>query len=137
MKRIKWLGLIIVIILISITVVPVFAQTYLFQVSREDVTLTINTDGTADLDYLWVFVNDPGASPIDFIDVGLPNSNYDLGSVTADVNGQNISDISSITNGITLGLRQSRHPARTVRNSESTCPWNNRDAVYNHASKSK
>jgi hypothetical protein len=104
MRNTKWLGVFSAFILLLLVVTPVFAQTYLFGVTRQDVTLTVDTDGTVSLDYMWVFANDPTASPIDFVDVGLPNSNYDSNSITANVNGSPITDITSITNGITLGL---------------------------------
>jgi hypothetical protein len=104
MRNTKWLGVFSAFILLVLVVTPVFAQTYLFGVTRQNVTLTVDTDGTVSLDYMWVFANDPTASPIDFVDVGLPNSNYDSNSITANVNGSPITDITSITNGITLGL---------------------------------
>lgn len=104
MRRIKWLGVLSAFILLMLVVTPVLAQTYLFGVTRQDVIFTIETDGTVSLDYLWVFSNDPSASPIDYVDVGLPNDTYDFNSITASVNGQPITDITSITNGITLAL---------------------------------
>ncbi len=65
----------------------VAAQSYSFNVSQEVVDVFWNSDGTLDLDYQFTFVNDPGAHVIDFVDVGMPNGNYDLGRVTADVDG--------------------------------------------------
>ena len=63
------------------------AQTYSFNVSQEVVDAYWNSDGTLDLDYSFTFVNDSGGHVIDFVDVGMPNGNYNLGSVTADVGG--------------------------------------------------
>lgn len=64
------------------------AQSYSFQLVEEIVHAYWNADGTLSLDYTFYFLNDPGAHPIDFVDVGLPNQFYDLDSISAWVNGQ-------------------------------------------------
>jgi len=63
------------------------AQTYSFSLDEEIVHVYWNQDGTMSIDYMFVFTNDTWASPIDFVDVGLPNSNFDAGSINADVDG--------------------------------------------------
>ena len=68
------------------------AQTYSFSLDREVVNVFWNADGTQSIDYLFTFTNDTGVSPIDYVDVGVPNANYDLGSVTADVDGRVLTD---------------------------------------------
>ena len=65
----------------------VSAQSYSFVVSNEIVQVFWNADGTVSLDYEINFQNDPGAHVIDFVDLGLPNGNYDFNSITADVDG--------------------------------------------------
>src|SRR5512136_1784550 len=65
----------------------VAAQSYSFNVSQEVVDVWWNSDGTLDLDYTFTFVNDQGGHVIDFVDVGMPNGNFDLGNVTADAGG--------------------------------------------------
>jgi len=85
----------------------VFAQTYLFSVDKMDVHVYWNDDGTIFIDYVLVFTNDPFASPLDFVDVGLPNQNFNINSIYADVNGHSISHIADspyVTNGVELGL---------------------------------
>ncbi len=87
---------------------PALAQNYSFQLTQETVNAYWQSDGTLSLDYVFVFANDPGASPIDAVDVGLPNASYDLGKIRADVNGHAISDITkspyvSIGVAVTLG----------------------------------
>ena len=79
----------LVIILAFAIVANVSAQDlpYLFQVNKEDVHVYWNSDGTMSLDYTWVFTNLPNSHVIDFVDVGMPNSNFDMGTVKADVNG--------------------------------------------------
>ncbi|MFN3741970.1 MAG: hypothetical protein ACK4VW_04795 [Anaerolineales bacterium] len=64
------------------------AQSYSFQLVEEIVHAYWNADGTLSLDYTFYFLNDPGAHPIDFVDVGLPNQFYDLDSISAWVDGQ-------------------------------------------------
>jgi hypothetical protein len=66
------------------------AQDYLFHLVRETVHVFWNSDGTLSLDYYFVFTNDPSAHVIDFVDVGMPNSNYDFSSITADVDGNSL-----------------------------------------------
>ncbi|MCC6301085.1 MAG: hypothetical protein IT314_17485 [Anaerolineales bacterium] len=64
---------------------------YYFAVEKETVHVYWNDDGTLSLDYVWDFVNQPGAHPIDFVDVGMPNDNFDMSTATADVNGAPVS----------------------------------------------
>ncbi len=88
-------------ILVSLSVfILVFAVTanasaqdlpYRFQVNKEDVHVYLNSDGTMSLDYTWVFTNQPNSHIIDFVDVGMPNYNFDMGTVKADVNGSPVS----------------------------------------------
>lgn len=67
------------------------AQEYSFSVPRERVRVMVNGDGTLAVDYVFEFQNAPGAHVIDFVDVGLPNSQYDFQSISADVNGKLVS----------------------------------------------
>lgn len=107
MKRRFFSLLILSIVLLGIAVQPVSAQTYSFSVPVQDVHLYVNEDGTVSLDYTIQFANDPGVSPIDYVDVGMPSENYDMGSITASVDGHPITDISAspyVSPGIALGL---------------------------------
>ncbi|MCL4561063.1 MAG: hypothetical protein M1281_10650 [Chloroflexi bacterium] len=106
------LAVIALIALLSLVSGSVLAQTYSFSLPKEVVNAYLNKDGTLELDYVWTFANDPGASPIDYVDAGLPNGNYNLSSVTADVNGNSITDITQASSsnlqggqyGVTLAL---------------------------------
>jgi hypothetical protein len=70
----------------------VFAQNaYLFSVDKELVDISWNADGSESLEYTFVFTNQPSGHPIDFVDVGMPNGNFDIGTASADVNGQSVS----------------------------------------------
>jgi hypothetical protein len=89
-----------------------YAQNYSFSVPSEVVNAYINSDGTMTLDYVFTFANAQTASPIDYVDVGLPNSNYDMSTVQADVDGKKVTDISKADpnnlegggSGVTLAL---------------------------------
>ncbi len=85
------------------------AQSYYFTLSKEVVNVLWNEDGTMSIDYVMDFQNQPGAHVIDFVDLGLPNSNYDINSISADVNGNPVTDISSSGyqgkgSGVAIGL---------------------------------
>ncbi len=80
---------ILVFLLVLMSVVsPASAQgDYYFAVESEVVNVYYNADGTMSLDYLLVFVNQPGAHVIDYVDMGMPNYNFSMSTVTAEVNG--------------------------------------------------
>ena len=118
MKRVvnkqRWLSLFLAVLLLAVTVYPVLAQDYAFEVPQASADITINSDGTATLEYVYQFKNSPGAHAIDFVDIGLPNGNYSLSNVTASVNGSPIRDIQDspyVTPGIALGLGSNSIPA--------------------------
>lgn len=111
MKKI-FRSVLISLVFITLIFSTVSAQTYLFEVPKMALDAYYNSDGTLSLQYEYTFQNDPSASPIDYVDLGLPNSNFSLSNVTASVNGHTITDISQAdpqylqgsTNGVTLGL---------------------------------
>ena len=84
-RRLSTIALVIILALTITT--SALAQNYSFQLDREVVNVFWNADGTLSLDYVFTFSNQPGASPIEFVDVGLPNDNYNFTSITADVDG--------------------------------------------------
>jgi hypothetical protein len=106
MKRIRSVTLLILILLLVIPTTA-FAQTYLFSLDQMVVDVYWNEDGNVDILYALTFTNSPAADPIDFVDVGFPNSNYALSNVSASVNGNPITDIEYspyVDNGVALGL---------------------------------
>jgi hypothetical protein len=105
-----------VLLLASLAVFPLAAgaQSYSFSVPQEDVDVFWNSDGTSAIEYTMVIQNDSGASRVDYVDLGIPNDNYDLGSITAEVDGQPIHDIQRsdyIEIGVALGLGANSIPA--------------------------
>lgn len=98
-----------ILLLASLSVFPqqAGAQSYSFSVPREDVQVYWNADGTSAIEYTMVIQNDSGGPRLDFFDLAIPNDNYDLGSITAEVDGQAIRDIQRsdyIEIGVALGL---------------------------------
>lgn len=113
MSRKILIALLATLLLLGLIASAVLAQNLSFQLPKEVVNAYYNADGTLSLDYVFDFANDPGGSPIDFVDVGLPFNSYDLNSVTADVNGKPITNITKTDPqylqgtdkaGVTLGL---------------------------------
>lgn len=83
------------------------AQTYYFQVNGMFVHVYWEADGTATIDYVFDFTNSSSASPIDYVDVGIPNDNYSLSNVSADVDGYVLKDIDYspyVDPGVAIGL---------------------------------
>jgi hypothetical protein len=92
-KQLVWFPFIMLLALLIALVLPanvLAQQPYLFSVDKEVVNVYWNSDGTLSLDYLWAFTNQPGAHAIDFIDVGMPNDNFDLSTAKADVDGKSV-----------------------------------------------
>src|SRR5512146_229567 len=65
----------------------VLAQEYRFADPKEVVDVSWNSDGTEAIEYTFTFTPQPGSHAIDFVDVGMPNTNFDMSSASADVNG--------------------------------------------------
>ncbi|MGD9144463.1 MAG: hypothetical protein PVI80_02785 [Anaerolineae bacterium] len=103
------LAAVILVVALSLAVLsPVIqAQDYRFNLAENRVDLYINGDGTAQIIYDLTFVNDPSARPIDAVDVGMPNSTYNLSEVRASINGVPLTDISNspyVTPGVAVEL---------------------------------
>jgi hypothetical protein len=96
------------------SVTPVSAQDYRFQIPEQSVVVYVNTDGSISIDYTMTFLNDGGAHAIDIVDIGLPNYNYNLRSITAEIDGKSITKITDsdiVQPGISLYLQNNEIPA--------------------------
>lgn len=96
MKQTIWRSaacLLALLLVLGTIAAPVLAQTYRFSVPQALTDVYVNEDGTVSLAYTYVFQNDRSADPIDIVDIGLPTSSYDLGSVSATINGQPVQRI--------------------------------------------
>jgi hypothetical protein len=104
-RKITFLSVIILVLVLSLSG-SVNAASYSFILDRMVANVFIDQNGVMSIDYTFDFSNDPGASPIDYVDVGMPNTSYDMGSIDATVNGAPITDISKSTyvSGVALGL---------------------------------
>ena len=74
----------------------------------------MNKDGSESLDYTITFLNDGGAHTIDIVDIGMPNNDYDLKSISAEIGGVKISKITPsdvVSPGISLYLGANEIPA--------------------------
>jgi hypothetical protein len=87
--------LLLVFMLLSLVSQSAVAQAYSFEIPRMDVNVFFNDDGTTSLLYSITFANDATAHAIDYVDLGLPTTRFDEGSITADVDGVQVYDISS------------------------------------------
>jgi len=102
----RFFGFLVIAFLLLSQSGSVNAQTYLFSVEETQVIVVVNEDGTLAFDYTITFLNDPSADAIDFVDIGLPNTDYTLGTISAEVDGKPITNIeySPYVMGIALGL---------------------------------
>ncbi len=108
-----FLSIFLVMSLIIFLYGTVQAQAYTFNIIQETVNVYWNDDGTASIDYVIEFSNDANGHVIDYVDLGLPNPDFDESSITADVNGVRVSDISrsgfqgsgpDVVSGVAIGL---------------------------------
>lgn len=83
------------------------AQDYSFVLEEQSVNVYFEGDGTISIDYIFKFQNNALGAPIDFVDIGLPNNDFDLSSISANINDLPITDIDYspyVTYGFALDL---------------------------------
>ncbi len=93
MKHVKYLVFIVIISLLFIPSIGL-AQSLFFALPQFTVDYFINPDGTASIFFEFVFQNDPSGAPIDYVDVGMPNSNFDDSTISAEIDGKPVKEIS-------------------------------------------
>jgi hypothetical protein len=86
-----------VLLVIALAAMPmhVNAQDYSYTVPQITVDAFWNEDGSLALEYTFVFINDDWGHPIDYVDLGLPNADFDSNTITAFVDGKQVYDISA------------------------------------------
>ena len=92
---------------------PVSAQDYRFTVPVYEVEAYLEDDGSLSINYIIEFENNPSADPIDFVDIGMPNTSYNMNDIEARIGETPITDIESspyVANGFALGLGASVIP---------------------------
>ena len=80
---------------------------YSFSIDEETVDVMWHEEGSVSIIYNFIFENDEGSPPIDFVDIYIPSENYSIQNVSAFVNDQEINHIkesSYISGAIELGL---------------------------------
>lgn len=82
-----------VITAVAILVAPAAAQNYSFGVPEMEMQVEVRPDASVRVIYDITFRNNPGAHPIDVVDIGVPTADYDRDSVRASINGQRLTDI--------------------------------------------
>ena len=87
----KRIALFLALVLALVIISPASAQDYYFAVEKEAVHVYWNAEGTMSLEYTWVFANQPSGHAIEYVDVGMPNSNFDMSTISAEVNGASVS----------------------------------------------
>ena len=90
MKK-KLLAIALVFILAFGITTSALAQDYYFSLDKEVVQVYWNSDGSMSLDYQFTFTNQPSGHVIEFVDVGMPNGNFDFSSISADIDGHSLS----------------------------------------------
>jgi hypothetical protein len=114
MKYLKMFCILLIFVVLAGSAMPVHAEDYSFQVPEESAIVTINTDGSVSIDYYITFQNDSGAHPIDVVDIGMPNYDYVLKSMSANVDGTALSKITDsdyVSPGISVYLGDHEIPA--------------------------
>ncbi len=104
--KILWITAILASLLLIFSS-PVFGQSYSFTIDQEIVDVYWESDGSARILYMIAFTNDPSGPPIEFVDIGTPNNNYNLGYMSATIDNitiAHIADSEYISTGIELGL---------------------------------
>ncbi|MBN1572084.1 MAG: hypothetical protein JW984_02690 [Deltaproteobacteria bacterium] len=119
MKRKILLGMAVAfaaLMIISLSPGIAAAQDYSFSVPKNYSDVYINQDGSITIIYGLTFSCDSGAHPIDIVDIGLPNGNYNLGSAKASINNVPLTDIrkSTYVTGVEVHLgAQTIQPGQT------------------------
>jgi len=113
MKRIIKLALFFTLISQFVFPASVSAQDYRFEVTVMEVEAYVEDDGSLSLWYYIQFQNSANADPIDFVDIGMPSSSYNLASIQAEIDGKTINKIESspyVPNGFALALESDSIP---------------------------
>ena len=108
MNKIKRIFLVLSMILLLIPLGSAQAQDYRFSLSAYEVEAYLEADGTLTLYYYMAFQNDPSGHPIEYVDLGLPTTQYKLSDIKADINGMEMPAVndSAYVQGAELALGQ-------------------------------
>lgn len=106
--------LLLIIIQFPFTVEPASAgSSYSFNVEYENLTVTMNSDGSCDYYYKIKFHCRSSGDPINVVDIYTPNKYYKLSTAKAKINGKTISKIKKseyISPGVEIYLSRNIYP---------------------------
>ena len=98
----RYLALAALLLALSLTSA---AATSSYSIPTASLEITVNTDGSATLEYNFVFHVQPEGDPKDHSDIGLPTEEYDLSKMKATLDGHPASVVKSSTQGIGPAVR--------------------------------
>ncbi|MFB3851729.1 MAG: hypothetical protein ACE14Q_07395 [Acidobacteriota bacterium] len=101
----------IIIVVLSLFCISIFSS-YQFEVVSNYSTLDIKEDSSVIIHYTITFRN--YGDPIDIVDIGLPDSNYDLKKASASIGGKALNDIRKSTYlpvGVEVHLNENQIPS--------------------------
>jgi len=106
MNKLKRVLIVLSLILLLIPLGSAQAQDYRFSLTAYEVEAYLEADGTLTLYYYMAFQNDPSADAIDFVDLGLPTTQYKLSNIKAEINGVEMHEVndSASVQGAELAL---------------------------------
>jgi len=120
MKNIKYSLLLLALLLLLFVPGVALAADYYFSLPKVVVNVYWNEDGSVSVDYVFVFNNLAGSPSIQYVDVGVKNPNFDVKSISADVDGKPVNDFSTSDfqgeggSGVAVGLgNRSIPPGKT------------------------
>ncbi len=87
------LSLLAVLILLALIASPASAQSYSFSVDKMWMNVFVQPDASVRILYEIVFTNSTFGRTIDIVDIGMPTENYDIGNMTASLDGVVVTDI--------------------------------------------
>ncbi|MCO4774048.1 MAG: hypothetical protein KDA24_28705 [Deltaproteobacteria bacterium] len=96
----------LVLVVASLSATPAEAN-YLFAVPSVDMTARINPDASVQVEYVMEFANSGNGQTIDIVDIGMPTTDYDIGTMRAKVDGVLVTDIrrsTYVTPGVEVHL---------------------------------
>lgn len=109
--------LILTLFVLVVFVSPAQAQNYSFEVPELRMQVFVQPDASAQIVYDITFSNNSFGQTIDIVDIGTPHGNYDIGNMSASVDGVAVTDIrvsEFVTPGVEVHLSgQSIAPGQT------------------------
>ncbi len=87
------LRLLLTVLLVCVLCGSALAQDYSFEVPEMELHVTVNPDASVTMKYKITFLCNTDAKPIDIVDIGVPHEDYDIGNMTAHLDGEELATI--------------------------------------------